>query len=129
MDKLFRCLSKLCQNNTYAELISIYFTAKMILAFSDDNNYTVTINTSAGLKKALYTYSSSISPLLDENHLEEWTEFCEYMNKTKLADNFRNYLSIVTPAVVSDWTPFLRVFNANDTGKILVALILNKPPN
>lgn len=52
MESLLRSLLSLCPSWDYSALISIYFTAKLIIAYTTDGNYNTTFS-SIALQRAL----------------------------------------------------------------------------
>lgn len=132
METICKCLSALCPTWDYASIARIYFTSKLIVAYSNHTeNHTEAIYSSVKLQKALYQYSAVVSHLLTEERFDTWNTLCQGLVKANLDNDYHAFFDFFTPHLVLDWPRFEQFFPAcNDIGRLLVALclILNDHP-
>lgn len=130
METLLKSLKLLCPSLDYGALASVYFTAKLIIAYTTDGNYN-TAFTSVALQKALYTYRDVVSPMLNDEHTDTWCELCNELQQTGLDQDYRSFFQLIIPFAVHDWATFYKHWAVSDVGRMLVALCLilrNTPP-
>ena len=117
-------ISELCPSYDYADVASVYFTAKLIIAYSSSKGYRDAIQNSPSLKKRLYIYKDIISPSLTDEWIDIWCTLCSDLSASGLDLDYPTFFSIATPNIVCDWHELLRHFPSHDTGRLLVALCL-----
>lgn len=129
---ILKSLITLCPSLDNAAIARAYFSAKLIIAYSQESNYAETIRASHSLRTALYTYNTVVAPTLIEDNSEVWVRFCTALSSTKLDTNHRAFFDIFTPHLVLDWHYLTFLFPATDVGRLLVALCLvlaDTPPD
>lgn len=132
METICKCLSALCPTWDYVSIARIYFTAKLIISYSNHTeNYTEAIYSSAKLQKVLYQYSAVVSHLLTQERFDTWNALCQGLVKANLDNDYHAFFDLFTPHLVLDWPRLEQYFlSSNDTGRLLVALclVLNDHP-
>lgn len=123
MKKLLKYLVLLCPSLDYSALASVYFTAKLIIAYTIDGNYHTTFS-STSLQRALYSYRDVVSTALNDELSDIWCDFCSELQQTGLDQDYRSFLQLVMPFAVHDWAAFSKYWAVGDIGKMLVALCL-----
>lgn len=122
--RILTLLSELCPSYEYSDVVSMYFTAKLIIAYSGNRNYGDTIQNSTSLRTSLYIYRDIVSPSLTNERINIWCMLCSELSTSGLDLDYTTFFSITTPNLVCDWSELMRCFPANDTGRLLVALCL-----
>lgn len=131
METLLKMIMRLCPSQNYSDLASVYFTAKLIIAYTTDGNYSTAIS-SAQLQRALYSYKDVISSALNDEHTDTWCDLCHKLQQTGLDQDYRGFFQIVIPFGVQDWATFCNHWAVGDVGKMLVALCVilrDTPPD
>lgn len=109
---------------SYQEICRTYFTAKMIIAYNNGEDYADTLKASRGLHAAITGYRQIISYALSDDNADRWSALCHALHTSGLDVDMHKFFDLVVPNVVADWIGYLTHLPDRRDSTILIALIV-----
>jgi len=123
-ENLNKILIKLSATDSYQEICRAYFTAKLIIAYNNGEDYADTLKVSRKLHASFSGYRQIISHTLSDDNIEQWAALCDALHHGGLDKDMHRFFEIAAPNVVADWAGYLGNLPDQRDSTILIALIL-----